>query len=819
MNRSFCFSLRSMMVVSVFGMLTCAAFAGFFQDAAKGVIKRQHCETFFSADQGPGEGDTLTLYPKRPLSDGSLMDYPRGQLFEVRITQGAYYAVFVFPGDRTSVDTINVREPIRMRYPFGSQITVRWDVYALNVDTTGEYLMVRRDSKQMMKEVRAPGRLLKARILQGAGYLKLNLGNSEGARECFRSAIAVDSVQRFRYVYDMACTFARDSNVNEALTWLRRAFSTGYESYIHALKNDRDLASIRHLPEFRSIVTAPLVRRRAQLMKSIQERPWDAGELHFQIGRSYLEQADVDSFFIAYEHALQHGFYRDPRMLEPETFAEVKRDPRFVALTKQYADRYENRLFSEFEAALNPGIVRRLECNQYLDGVAKCPNLRELRIMHSARGELPSAIAALNHLHAVRFIDCGFNSFPVGIAGCVNLDTLTAEEGGARSLPADFGNLVRLRHLRLCKGRLEALPSSFRNLQQLANISLSGNAFSAFPPELLSLPHLESLNLSGNSIAEVPPSLGSLTTLTMLSLADNRIDKGAASVCSLRNLKTLDLSLNCLTSLPDEIANLRRLENLDLSFNELRSIPRGIRSLQSLKTLIIFGNKLDSLEIDTLRVLLPRCRIIGEEQDQFKPSTAVGENAFRDDSLGISFTYPQRYTLSRLKGEKDSSEIVIQLSKVDSTESEINTVTYTFTSEASLTIHISTEGFEDLASGAGFEKKKFVKDTADTGEESSEPGTLWVSLGRQGMEEGVSAISYRGWRGFWGTNYTGTFGEAADGTGSGYRGLREFSVAMARKKIENGRCVSLECFSDIYEDENLFVTVLSSLQIHPGETR
>ena len=159
MIRYFSLSHRALLVVSILAVAACVASGCFFQDPAKGVIKRQHAETYFSTERGVGrQGDTLALYPKRPLRDGSLVDYPPDQRFEVRITQGAPYAWFVFPGNKNSIDTSNVLQPLRVFYPFGAEVTVRWDAFALNVDTAGEYLMIPRGSAQMIREVSAPSR-------------------------------------------------------------------------------------------------------------------------------------------------------------------------------------------------------------------------------------------------------------------------------------------------------------------------------------------------------------------------------------------------------------------------------------------------------------------------------------------------------------------------------------------------------------------------------------------------------------------------------------------------------------------------------------
>jgi Leucine-rich repeat (LRR) protein len=784
-------------------------------DTTQGYIAREKTIPFHSrTGQSVSVGDTLVMYPKRELPNGIVVDFPPTQRYEVRIVHGKMAAVFVFPNGATSDDTSGVMIPIKLVGKEGS-VRIQWETIALNVDTSADHLLRSMNNHEMIRKLSAPTNALKSFMAQFAGDLQLRLKNFNGARECLEEAMALDSSRKSSFYYDFACTYARENKSQEALAWLRRAFDSGYNKYLHASRDDSDLTSIRSLPEFHEIVVSPLVKKRGLLLGQIKEHPGDAGRIYFDIARSYLEQADVDSFFVALEVSLKNGFYPRLSTFIGNEYSSVEKDPRLESLLEQYAEQNPYRISSEFDAGLRPKTVRRIELNQNINDFMLCPKLVEIRIIQNPRGELSPEIANMKSLRILRYIDCGFTTFPSAITKCTALDTLTADKGLSKSLPANFGDLINLKQLKLCNGRLELLPHSFRSLVQLGELSISSNALSAFPQEVLSLPNLASLDISGNSITEIPGDIENLSSLKTLNLADNRITLLPRTIGALRQLKELDLSLNCLSDLPEEITGLRQLDQLDLSFNELKKLPRSMSKLQSLQKLNVCGNQLDASEIDTLRKLLPHCRIAGGQQNVFEKQASVQEKSFHDTALGISFGYPADFSLSTKRGGKDSSEFIIELSHRDTYEQEIDSVTYKFPSDAELTIRFSRDRFDRVAEDAGFEKNERLNDTVENDEDDSIPPAVWVSVGRQGMEEDVSVLSYEGWRGFYGTNFTGTFGESDSGQGSGYQGLHEFFVALGRKKLDHGISVSVSFFNENYEDDDVFHAVLSSFQFHP----
>ncbi|MGA7161476.1 MAG: hypothetical protein WBZ48_10770 [Bacteroidota bacterium] len=759
-------------------------------------------------------GDTIVMYPKRELPNGIVVDFPSAQRYEVRIVHGKGSAAFVFPNGATSDDTTGVTMPVKMVFMSGSN-RIAWEMIALNVDTSADFFLRSMDNHEMIRRLSAPTNALKSFMVQIAADFQLRLKNFNGARECLQEAMALDSSRKSSFYYDFACTYARENKSHEALAWLRRAFDNGYNHYRHAIRDDSDLTSIRSLPEFHEIVGSPFFNRRADLLAQMKERPNDTGQIYFDIAKSYLEQTDVDSFFVAFEVSLKEGYYPRLSTFIEEEYSSADKDPRLESLLEKYAEQNPYRISSEFDAGLRPMTVRRIELNQDINDFTLCPKLVEIRIIHSARGDLSPEIANVKSLRILRYIGCGFKTFQSAITKCTALDTLTAEKGLSKKLPANFGDLINLKQLKLCNGRLELLPHSIRSLVQLCDLSLSSNALSMFPQEVLALTNLASLDISGNSISEIPGRIDNLLSLKTLNLADNRITRLPHSIGSLKQLVDLDLSLNCLTDLPEEIGALPQLEQLDLSFNELKELPKSLGSVHSLRMLNVCGNQLDSSEIAALRTLLPNCKIIGEQQNVFEKQSTAQEKSFRDTTLGISFGYPAGFSLSTKRGGDDSSEVILELSHGEEYEQEIDSITYKFQTDAELTIRFSHDRFDQVAEEAGFEKNERLNDSVEDDDGDRTPPAVWVSVGRQGMQEDASVLSYEGWRGFYGTNFTGTFGESDSGQGSGYQGLHEFYIALGRKKLDHGMAFSISFFNENYEDEDVFREVLSSFHFYP----
>jgi len=56
-----------------------------------------------------------------------------------------------------------------------------------------------------------------------------------------------------KVAYNVACAFARDANLSEAMEWVRRALDAGFGDR-DALLFDPDLEALRSVPEFGSVL-------------------------------------------------------------------------------------------------------------------------------------------------------------------------------------------------------------------------------------------------------------------------------------------------------------------------------------------------------------------------------------------------------------------------------------------------------------------------------------------------------------------------------------------------------------------------------------
>ncbi len=711
-------------------------------------------------------GDTLLMYPKR-IVNGVIVDYPPEQHYEIRIIKGKEYATFVFPGGITSDDTSGVMLPIKLFVGERGAVQLNWEIFALQVDTSNDHLLRLMDIHEMIRRLSAPTSALKGVMVEHAGYFQLKLKNYEGARELFREAIILDSSLTSTYYYDFACAYARENKPTEALQWLQRAFDTGYDKYLKALKNDSDLVSIRSLPEFREIVTSPLVKERSSLKEKIHKDSTNTSDEYLMICKSYLKQADIDSFYIFFESmVIKKGYFPFISRFDiPDSIINL--DPRIQTLFEQYAEQHKYQIYDDYWARMNPYIIRRLEISSHFDELSKCRNLVELRIKPKGIVSITPELACLEHLKTLRFIDCGFTSIPDIITRLTGLDTLTSDKGETSYLPNEFGNLINLKHLALHNGLLESLPPSFSKLSQLTDLSLDRNSFSAMPEVIFHISALDQLDISDNRLTSIPRAIGKLKDLTIL-----------------------DLSFNNLSVLPEEIGNLSQLTYLDLSFNELQIIPRSIRNLQSLQTLIVYGNHLDKMELDTLRMFLPHCNIYGQEQSIFKPKNVRNAKTYTKNSFEISFKYPAQYSLITKK-ESDSSEIVMSLALQRKQKKKSGSFLETSSYPILLTILFSRDHFEQIAGKFGFQRNQDIDRTKELEIDSSKYLPLWISHRRYRADTVAMGLSYIGWKGFFGTQYGNYF-------------------AFARKRLANGTFVYLIFSSWNQDDKLVFQNVLST---------
>jgi len=810
-------------MTAVLGAFACAALLRLphsVQSATPGAAdsvhhpERREPARIFLSSSSVREGDTLRVYPKRVLRSGMLSDFPPGQLFHVRLADGSELVEealgrFVFPDGTGCVDTTGVPLPLNIYVIGRVSMSFSATVEALDPPPPGDPLWDRRPDQVVLT---GPTPRFEAGIWDAAGNSLLRNRHIDDALICFRRAAALDTAVAAYAFYNIACAHAVAGRNAKALDSLRAAVRRGYSDYVFALK-DSDLVSLRGLPEFKTILCAPHVDRRTALITELGRDSARRGALYFEIARTYLAEAETDSFFVALDQSLRISAFPSSDIFEADEFRAVRSDPRFDSIMTSYAARTPNLVFTrEIEGDRWPHVIHRMYSNSYPFNLGNCCNLISLTVCDGRGGRVPPALGLLPHLRSLRIYTCEADSFPRPVALLTHLDTLELTDCRFHSIPPDIQNLSSLRSLSLHGGRLTSFDSRGGSLSNLRDLDLSENRFERFPDGMLRSASLSRVDLSANSIGELPPDIARLRDLSDLRLSDNRLNMIPRSLAGLRRLKSLDLSINSLTSIPPELGELDSLENLDISFNDLTSIPRTFAHLAHLKTLNVEGNQLDDAEISWLRSSLPRCRILGCGQDSFVQGRLPGAARHRDSHLRVSFLVPR--AMKREMPERPSPEDghAITFSRCDTTYGAEDTVTYAYVDETAFTIRRERGTFARQADEAGFERshREDLADSKDCGEGGSQ---TYVSLGRQGMEEPAFAISAGGWRGLYGGNYTGRFGQSASGEGSGYQGLREIFLGFARRRLPDGSAVCVSFYSDAGDGKEMFFAILTSVRV------
>jgi hypothetical protein len=268
-------------------------------------------------------GSEIDLLVKKILPDGSLADFRPSQRFALVIRSPHSECTFVFPNGKSSRDTFNVILPVRVK----AAETGLLQAYAfalMNGDTSYMPLTVSSKADEPY-------------LLQQSAQLKMKRKHYKQSREDLLRAAELDTASRCNYYYDVACSYSLEGNKVKALEWLRSSFESGFDNYVHALKNDTDLEPLRTLPEFRGIVTGRLARERARLESEFKSRPEFASKNLIKIAGSFLTQGDVDSFYVSLESALQQGHIPGPSdFSETKGYDAIKDDNRLHALFKKY---------------------------------------------------------------------------------------------------------------------------------------------------------------------------------------------------------------------------------------------------------------------------------------------------------------------------------------------------------------------------------------------------------------------------------------------------------------------------------------------------
>ena len=156
---------------------------------------------------------------------------------------------------------------------------------------------------------------------------------------------------------------------------------------------------------------------------------------------------------------------------------------------------------------------------------------------------------------------------------------------------------------------MKSIPKWIGELANLKEIDLLNNKITALPKEFYELKNLEVVNLLGNKIDRIHEDVGKLKKLRELNLASTNLRELPASFRELENLEVLYYYNNNLTSVPVVLFDLQRLQRLYINDNPINSISKDIERIESLHELSIVNTHLTEAQVDSIKKLLPFCRI------------------------------------------------------------------------------------------------------------------------------------------------------------------------------------------------------------------
>jgi len=270
-------------------------------------------------------------------------------------------------------------------------------------------------------------------------------------------------------------------------------------------------------------------------------------------------------------------------------------DPRYINLNNMAMDDSVERLKAiPWEHLPQHKAIRFLTAtNQEISEVEKeigqLSDLEHLDLSGNPLIALPEEIGQCTKLKSVRISDA------VEVDGETYLELLTAGPGHRPEFLSEAG--------------LTRLPSSFGQLKQLTNLQLDGNRFEQIPAAVFELNKLASLDLSANLLSSVAPEIGQLSNLTYLKLSRNNFHELPESIGQLKNLQRLRLDSLHLNSLPESIGKLKNLQMLEICQGIIEAIPTSIQLLQNLKYFYLVDTQIDDIDLNLLKVFLPKTSI------------------------------------------------------------------------------------------------------------------------------------------------------------------------------------------------------------------
>lgn len=289
----------------------------------------------------------------------------------------------------------------------------------------------------------------------------------------------------------------------------------------------------------------------------------------------------------------------------PDSFGNLK--------NLRYLDLHSMGITSLPDSFCNLTNLKFLDLEQ--NTINKLPdNFGNLKNLETFRGPflLQNIPNSFSELEKLKF--CFFHTeferpiLPSDFGKLQNLETFWLT-GEYQSFPDSFTNLINLRDLRMIGSKLKELPVNFGNLIKLENLEVKGS-FITLPNSFTSLINLKKLTIYGE-LESLPEKFSNLSKLEYLTLWNLGLSELPEDFGNLVNLKNFGASENNINHIPESFGNLKKLTQLDLRYNNIKTFPDSISNLaDNLYEFKIFGNNYSDEELERLKKLLPKTRII-----------------------------------------------------------------------------------------------------------------------------------------------------------------------------------------------------------------
>ena len=250
--------------------------------------------------------------------------------------------------------------------------------------------------------------------------------------------------------------------------------------------------------------------------------------------------------------------------------------------------------------------------NNYSQALLNGTNCYRLKSYDQDLSKNLKKIKKIKKLYVIDLKNNNIDSFPEVISSFRNLMYLKSTGNPLKKLPESIGLTPTIKSIILHHIKMDSLPNSFNNLGSLMELEIQVNNADTFDlkDKLSGLYNLKSLIIYKNNLKAFPIGLDKNKKLKKVLIVNSGITQIDSSFASMQFIQILNLDKNNLEEFPKEVLELKTLKELSLRDNKLTCLPEALDNLKGLEVLDISGNKIPLVEIDVLKILLPRCKII-----------------------------------------------------------------------------------------------------------------------------------------------------------------------------------------------------------------